>query len=110
MGRLSNSKIMKAFRESPANLVNSGLNKVLGMSMDRFKKNLSKEDPVKVKAFLADLSTDPTMPEEARQAFQKLLDEMTKSDKPLDEIMQEQTAKSISDLETTLKEQCKPKT
>ena len=75
--------------------------KVLGLEARAFNKMITKEDPVKVRAFLTDLAGDMELPESARLAFKTLLDGMD-AGKPLEQVMQEETKKQIGDLEDNL--------
>ena len=72
MGKLQDALYRVKYGTEQA--VVSALQQPLSIAAKQLQKKLAKEDPVKVRAFLLDLSTSEDMPKEVRDGAKQLLD------------------------------------
>lgn len=92
----------------PGVVADKALNRTMKFAIPKLEA-FKDEDPKKVVAFLTDLSTEPTLPQEVRDAGKRLLDAYQKNTAPLHEVIHAKITEDVQNLESQLEVSMKEK-
>lgn len=82
-------------------MIGHAVGKMIGKPMLNLEQICAKEDPEKVRAFLADVANEPSLPPSVRDACRKLLGQY-ESGKPIGDALAEGTQEQIAKLNEDL--------